>query len=136
MQKKTRSRAWRVPGSGSWIPGQARADIDGAYVLLLLPVDFFSPPWLLRLLVALPLAALALPLLSDDEALLLRPPDLLGDDADFELPDFMGISFGLMDGRSAVDGLTLGAHLNTAVGVNSALLQETVDPPIPEEPGS
>lgn len=119
---KTRSRAgvYRVRGHGSRIkPGLTS---NGAYVLLLLPVDFFSPPWLLRLLVALPLAALALPLFSDDEALLLRLPDLLGDDADFELPDFMGISFGLMDGRSAVHGLTLGAHLNTAVGVNSALL--------------
>lgn len=59
-----------------------------AYLLLLLPLDFFSPPWLLRLLLALllPLArslwaslfwllAFA-PLLAASDRLLLPPEDL------------------------------------------------------------
>jgi hypothetical protein len=80
-------------------------------LLLLLPVDFFSPPWLLRLLLPLPLPLAALepepslealarsPLAGAedaDEEALLPPlePDLPDEDEDFELPDFMGISFG------------------------------------------
>jgi hypothetical protein len=62
-------------------------------LLLLLPVDFFSPPWLLRLLLEPLLDALALSSLpAEDEAeepLPLLPADLLEDEDDFELPDFM-----------------------------------------------
>lgn len=67
-------------------------------MLLLLPPDFFSPPWLLRLLPAPLLAAPAvspdLLLLSDDAVFLLPLSDLPEDEDDFELPDFMEISFG------------------------------------------
>jgi hypothetical protein len=69
-------------------------------LLLLLPDDFFSPPWLLRLLLEPPLEALALPLRSEDDALVRLPllEPLLDprpeEDEDFELPDFMEISFG------------------------------------------
>jgi hypothetical protein len=63
-------------------------------LLLLLPLDFFSPPWLLRLLLAPPLLE-ALPFsLLLSAALPLLLPDLLEEEeeADFELPDFMVIS--------------------------------------------
>jgi len=67
-------------------------------LLLLLPLDFFSPPWLLRLL--LPLArslwarlfwVLAFPPLLAAWARLLLP--LLEEDEDFELRDAIDISF-------------------------------------------
>ena len=61
-----------------------------AYLLLLLPLDFFSPPWLLRLLLALARSLRALlvwlalaPLLAASERPMLPPEE--DEDEDFEL---------------------------------------------------
>jgi hypothetical protein len=67
-----------------------------AYLLLLLPLDFFSPPWLLRLLPLL-LEALARSLCAPLSCALALPPlpadcDLPDEEEDFELPDFMLLS--------------------------------------------
>jgi hypothetical protein len=69
-------------------------------LLLLLPEDFFSPPWLARLLLPL-LEALARSLCAALFWVLALPPllaasDLPDEDDDFELPDFMEISFWLV----------------------------------------
>ena len=59
-----------------------------AQLLLLLPLDFFSPPWLERLLLAPPLEALPLPLLPEPEEAEELPERLLPlpeEDEDFDL---------------------------------------------------
>jgi hypothetical protein len=90
-------------------------------LLLLLPVDFCSPPWLLRLLPAPPdfdaLARSSCAALSGVVALppLLAAPDLAG--ADFELPDFMGNLLGLKAGHhSPAHQVTLGSVALVCVG--------------------
>jgi hypothetical protein len=91
-------------------------------LLLLLPDAFFSPPWLLRLLLLEPLLeALAFSLLPD-EALSRLLADLPDEDDDFELPDFMEIS--LVGGRHHSPGhrATVDTHLRLCVSRRGPLL--------------
>ena len=101
--------------SGSGI--RAKPGTTRAYLLLLLPLDFFSPCWLLRLLLEPPRLALArspwlrLLLLDWSPRLdaLPRPED---DDEDLELREGIAISFTAMEGpppHACGHSVTLGA---------------------------
>jgi hypothetical protein len=111
-----RSREPGIPGGGRRPP----------YLLLLLPLDFFSPPWLLRLLLPLLRALarslwallfwlLALPPLLAACARLMLPPG----EEDLEFRDAMEMLPWLWRGRrrcAKAAAWTLGVRVETSVG--------------------
>jgi hypothetical protein len=114
-----------APNKNAWplSPARHRCGLFAsgpAYLLLLLPLDFFSPPELLRLLLLLPLLAwlrsLWVSLLPLLDMLPLLP--LLFDEEDFELRDAIDISLDRFLRPYGCTGhaLTLGAPRDVSVG--------------------